>query len=191
MRQYVVFEMRQDVTDLCTRYHLSHATWIPGRRPCDAHGVDGPLQIAIALSIAIGSLAATSCSRQVSEDPPEVDLVPHRIAPCEALCDVQLGECGPLPNEFIKDLDDCVRECATTDGDLSSGWGHQLETEQDACINEWMEHATCITDLTCEDQQIYWSPAESGPPQTERPCYEQWSRMTMCVYAHPYCEDDC
>ncbi|MEM9457799.1 MAG: hypothetical protein AAGF11_26710 [Myxococcota bacterium] len=144
----------------------------------------------IVFAVSFGVAIVSSCSRNIPEDPPqEDDLLERRVDSCRALCNVQVGDCGPFPNEFIESLDQCVHECASANGDLSGGWGYQIKTEIDACASEWKEHADCIIALSCDEQRIYWRPVEEDPPQSERSCYAEWSRMMQCVVEHPCCEE--
>jgi len=143
----------------------------------------------LVLTCVIGFSASWACSRRVDDPPETEDLLPRREADCRALCEVMVGECGPLPNDVIDSVDTCIRECATPNGDLSGGWGYQESTEADACASEWKTHAQCIIDLSCEEQRLYWQPPESPPPPSDRPCYAEWTRMTECVLAHPCCNE--
>jgi hypothetical protein len=142
------------------------------------------------LASTVGFAASCTCDGRTTEDPPPDDeLLEHRIAPCEAMCEVQLGECGPLPNAEITTQAQCVRECASADGNLSSGWGYQQSTKADGCIAQWQAHAECLLALTCDQQQIYWRPVEEQPPFDERACSVEWRAMTQCVHEHPCCEE--
>lgn len=142
---------------------------------------------AAAFLATLGHSAACTCAERTAEDPQDDELLERRLAGCESLCEAQAGDCGPLPNDLIKSHDDCVRECATLEGDLAGGWGYQYSTDRDECAPEWQLHTQCVTALSCTDQQLYWKPAEQSPPPEERPCHEEWQAMTNCVYEHPCC----
>lgn len=133
-------------------------------------------------------LGSAACADRPANDPPP-DLLDRRIADCEALCSLQVSDCGPLPNEHVPTHDDCVRECATLEGLLSSGWGYQYSTDEDACASEWRARVDCLVGLSCEAQQLYWQPTEQDPPRSERACYDETEAMHTCVHAHPCCED--
>lgn len=134
-------------------------------------------------------MSCCSCEDRPTEDAPVDGLLDRRIGPCEALCEIVVGDCGPFPNETIRTKEDCVRECATADGDFSSGWGYQQSTEADACSSEWQAHADCLLALSCEQQKVYWRPVEEDPPKSERACYSESEAVASCVQAHPCCEE--
>lgn len=138
---------------------------------------------------AVGALAATvialtfGCSRRL--EPTKEDLIEHRVQPCSQWCEIHTSrECG-RPVEVWDDVDDCVRECATHDGDASFGWGYQSDGT-DACAAEWTEMSTCASHLTCEDQRVFFSEDYGALAESERPCWEPFDTMVECQNAHPY-----
>lgn len=166
--------------DLCRRGALADRSLVRMRRPL----------LMIATVVALAQTAACTCAERTAEDPPpDPDLVAHRVAPCEGYCEVMFSECGPFPTEHIKSKDECIRECATLEGNLSAFWGYQYSTGQDACVNEWQAHVDCLAAMSCEEHKIHWSEPSAAPPKEERPCFAEWESVTQCVNTHPCCEE--
>ena len=151
---------------------------------CSLRGSAGVLA-----AVLFSFVVACSCSRQVHDSPDDVALLDRRVSDCTALCEIQVGECGAPPNPIIPDVQTCVRECATVDGDLSGGWGYQQASGRDECAPEWKEHAACVVALSCADQKMYWQPAEQDPPAAQRPCYDETLQRSVCVSNHPCCDE--
>jgi hypothetical protein len=109
------------------------------------------------VSVALVCLAATACGPKPKE---EKDLIQRRVEPCRQWCEVQVdAECGSGPTLAFDDVEGCIDECATPDGNLSAGWGYQADTKKDACVPEWNAHRACVAALSCGDRQLYFSDA--------------------------------
>lgn len=137
----------------------------------------------IAVAATLGVLVGAACNSKI-EDKPE--LIEDRIAGCEKLCRVMADPvCGTpaSPNVRHWEMQECVEECATADGDISGGWGYEPSTGEDACTAEWHKQTDCIAALSCEDQRLYYSGEATLRPEDEQPCYSEVRAMLDCAQA--------
>ncbi len=120
-----------------------------------------------------------ACGRKVNQP----DLIEHRVATCEKMCKVYADpDCGTATNPSTRkwEFADCVEECATLDGVISTRWGYLDSTKQDLCIAEFHAYVDCLAGLTCEDQRIYFSDEGHLTPET-RPCFPEDDAALGCV----------
>lgn len=133
--------------------------------------------------VAIGTASLLSACQCKLDEP---DLIEHRMAGCERMCEVYTDpECGSASNPEVRvpDFDTCVKECATSDGDFSSRWGYVNDSGDDLCIAEFHAYVDCLHNLACEDQQVYFSDEGHISPET-RPCFvEDRSALDCAVNA--------
>jgi hypothetical protein len=131
--------------------------------------------------LALVCLASTACGPKPKEENP--DIIQSRVAPCREWCKVQADpECGVGPTPAYDDLEGCVDECATPDGDVSSGWGYQAATKRDACAAEWTARKDCLVALSCETQKFLFSEEYLQSPEEDRPCWQEFITMSECAY---------
>ena len=143
------------------------------------HHSPNPRRSATTLAAAV--LLALACSRTIEEDEP-LELVESRIEPCRDRCTVMLDpECGARPEDIEFDtVDECVESCAA----LESGWMWARQPDgTDACAGEWIALATCLVELSCEDQRWFWR--RNLVNGEDYPCKAEEQAQAHCFYSTP------
>ncbi|MBL4688550.1 MAG: hypothetical protein JKY37_28430 [Nannocystaceae bacterium] len=151
-------------------------------------GLASSTLVALAAGCSLSVAMSCNCDRQITEtDDP--DILERREPHCRDLCEVQVSECGVGVNEVIDSIDTCVHERAILEGTLVSGWGYVVRSDTDECAQEWIAWKDCVVELSCEQQQLYFRPAEADPPHAQRPCFDELQKRSTCSGANPCCEE--
>ena len=126
------------------------------------------------------ALASWSCGPTIEEQP-TIELVEHRIEPCEQWCSAQLDpECGAIIEEqAFRSADECAQDCAAVEPVYAWTWARR-DDGTDACAEEWFAAADCIDALSCDEQRAFFR-RPGGTP--EYPCEDVLDARRACYNA--------
>lgn len=128
------------------------------------------------------TIVLAGCGPEVADAEVPVERVPHRVAPCEQLCEQILdAECGsstPPRAPGSLDLDTCVDQCANSDAGWH--WGPQPDGT-DICAGEWSDYLSCIAQLSCEEQLAHWNTNRT----LDYPCKREETTHVLCGHDNP------
>jgi len=131
------------------------------------------------------ALASWSCGPTI-EEPPTIELVEHRIEPCEQWCSAQLDpECGAIIEEqAFRSADECVQDCAAVEPVYAWNWGRRADGT-DACAEEWIASAECMDALSCEEQRAFFRREGTS---NDYPCKHELDEKRHCFNSEPSLE---
>jgi len=134
----------------------------------------------LATTAAIVLVAASSCGPTIEEQP-IIELVEHRIEPCEQWCSAQLDpECGAIIEEqAFRSAEECAQDCAAVEPVYAWDWA-RLPDGTDACAEEWFASADCMDALSCEEQRAFFRRVGTS---NEYPCKDELDAKSDCFYA--------